>query len=259
MLFTLMPLLTASGLVFFMLLGMVTGHRLGLRHLARGVKAEGTSLGVIESALFALFGLLIAFSFSGASNRYDARRMLIADEVNAIGTAYLRIDLLPAESQPAVRTLFRRYVEARLAVYHTLTDIDTAKNELAKAAGLQQEIWAAAATAARAKDSPASTALLVLPALNNMIDITTTRAMASLAHPPLIIFLLLLGAGILCSLLAGYEMAGATNRKQLHMLIFILVSGLTIYSILELEYPRLGLIRLDRFDEALLTLLESMK
>lgn len=87
--------------------------------------------------MFALFGLLVAFTFGGASSCYDARRMLIADEANAIATAFMRVDLLPAESQSAVRALFRRYVEARPAVHHKLTALDGAEGEMAKASHLQ--------------------------------------------------------------------------------------------------------------------------
>ena len=76
--------------------------------------------------MFSLYGLLLAFSFSGAAGRYDARKQLIVEEANAIGTAYLRVDLLPTETQPAMRAQFRNYVDSRLAVYRDFSDIETA-------------------------------------------------------------------------------------------------------------------------------------
>ena len=72
--------------------------------------------------MFALFGLLIAFTFSGGASRLDTRRQLIAEEANAIGTAYLCLDLLPASDQPALRGLFRDYLDSRLAVYRKLPE-----------------------------------------------------------------------------------------------------------------------------------------
>src|SRR6185369_7365193 len=103
------------------------GQRLG----ASAAKKPGgkVGLGAIEGAIFALLGLLIAFTFSGAAARFENRRHLIVEEANDIGTAYLRITLLPAETQPEIRDLFRRYVDARLSVYQNVNDISVAKAE----------------------------------------------------------------------------------------------------------------------------------
>jgi hypothetical protein len=103
---------------FSLLAGMLilteAGRRIGLRRMAEDPEGVRAGLGAIEAAILALLGLLLAFTFSGAGSRFDARRQLIVDETNAIGTAYLRIDLLTAAAQPELRENFRRYVEARL-------------------------------------------------------------------------------------------------------------------------------------------------
>ncbi len=101
--------------------------------------------------------------------------------------------------------------------------------------------------------------MLLLPALNQMIDITTTRLMATKTHPPMIIFTLLFGLGLASALLAGYSMAGSRSRSWLHMLGFAAVTAIAVYVILDLEFPRLGLIRVDTFDQALMELRESMR
>ena len=92
-----------------------------------------------------------------------------------------------------------------------------------------------------------------------MIDITTTRTMSTQTHPPAIIFALLFGLGLASALLAGYSMAGSKSRSWLHILGFATVMAVAVYVILDLEYPRLGLIRIDAFDQALVELRESMK
>jgi hypothetical protein len=101
--------------------------------------------------------------------------------------------------------------------------------------------------------------MLLLPALNQMIDITTTRTMALQLHPPLIIFGMLFLVALASALLAGYGMAGGKSRRWLHVIGFALVIGLTVYVILDIEFPRYGLIRVDAFDQALVDLLKSMK
>jgi hypothetical protein len=107
---------STGGLFIGMLVFTEAGRRLGLRRLARGSEAAPAGFGVVEGAIFALMGLLIAFTFSGAASRFDTRRHLVVEEANAIGTAYLRLDLLPASTQTALRESFRQYVEARLEV-----------------------------------------------------------------------------------------------------------------------------------------------
>lgn len=249
-------LLLAGGLFLAMLAMQEIGHRLGLRVRKRGGEAAVAGTGVVEGAVFALLGLLIAFTFSGAASRFDERRKLIVEEANAIGTAYLRLDLLPSAAQADLRESFRRYLDARLAVYRAVPDLAKVKAELARAAGLQQEIWTKS-LAATAGVQPAT--MLLLPALNEMFDITTTRTMAGQMHPPGIIFVLLCGLAVLSALLAGYAASGTAARNWVHTIVFALTLAGAVYVILDIEFPRLGLIRVDAFDQVLVDLRHSMR
>jgi len=98
-----------------MLVLIELGRRFRIKHKA---PPESTA---IEGAIFALFGLLLAFTFSGAVERYDRHRELLVEETNAIGTAYLRLDLLPPAAQPALRKLFRDYTTSRLHLYDAVS------------------------------------------------------------------------------------------------------------------------------------------
>ena len=235
------------------------GRRIGLRRMAQDSEGARAGVGAVEGAVFGLLGLLIAFTFSGAASRFDTRRQLIVEETNDIGTAYLRLDLLPVDQQPALREKFRQYVDTRLAVYAKLPDIAAAKEELAKGNRLQGEIWRQAVSASRTQGASPAAPMLLLPALNAMIDITTTRTMAAQMHPPAIIIAMLFGLALASALLAGYAMAAAKSRSWLHMIGFALVTAFAIYVILDMEYPRLGLIRVDAFDQALVEFRQSMQ
>jgi hypothetical protein len=101
--------------------------------------------------------------------------------------------------------------------------------------------------------------MLLLPALNQMIDVTTTRTMTAQMHPPMVVFVMLFGLALAGALLAGYGMAGGKARSWLHMVGFAAVLAGAVYVIIDLEYPRLGLIRVDAFDVALVELRSSMK
>jgi len=249
--------LFAGGLFVGMLLLLEAGRRIGIRRAAADPEGARAGVATVDGAVFGLLGLLVAFTFSGAAARFDARRALIIEETNAIGTAYLRLDLLPPAAQPALRASFQRYVDSRLEVYRKLPNIEEAKAELGRSAIMQGEIWSAALAASREGASSAS--MLLLPALNQMIDITTTRTMASEVHPPAVIFVMLGGLALASSLLAGYGMAGGKTRSWIHMLGFAGIMAVSVYVIVDLEFPRLGLIRVDAFDQALVELRESMK
>jgi hypothetical protein len=238
-------------------LGMVLMLAAG-RWLAKRTGPAEAGAGILDGGVFALLGLLIAFTFAGAAARFDARRQLVVEEANAIGTAYLRLDLLPASTQPALRESFRRYVDARLAVYEKLPDLKAAREELARSTRLQGEIWSQALAACRAEGASPSAVILLLPALNQMIDITTVRTVAAETHVPPIIFAMLAMVALVSSLLAGVGMAGGKTRAWIHMLAFAATLAITLYVILDLEFPRLGLIRLDAFDHVLVEVRQSM-
>jgi hypothetical protein len=251
--------LIAIALFLGILLLLEIGRRIGVRRLTKDPEGARAGTGAVEGAVFALLGLLVAFTFSGAASRFDDRRALIVEETNDIGTAYLRLDLLPASAQPALRDLFRRYVDSRLETYRKMLDPDAAKAELAHSTKLQEEIWRQALAASQMQGAPPSAAMLLLPALNQMIDITTTRTMAAQLHPPMVVFAMLFGLALAGALLAGYGMAGGRARSWLHMVGFAAVLAGAVYVIIDLEYPRLGLIRVEAFDKALVELRSSMK
>ena len=244
------------GLFLGMLLLVELGRRVGARRLADDPEGARAGVGAVEGAVYGLLGLLIAFTFSGAAARFDARRQLIVEEANDIGTAYLRLDLLPAEPRAQLQEKFRRYVDSRLETYRKLPDLRAAEAELARSVGLQNEIWTLALNSARAEAPPAT--MLLLPALNQMIDITTTRTAAARLHPPSVVFLMLGVLALVSSLLAGYGMAGGKTRSWLHMLAYAAITTGGVYVILNLEYPRLGFIRIDAFDQVLVDVRKSM-
>jgi hypothetical protein len=245
-----------------LLVGMVAllelGFRVGRRRVALGM--QGTAgLNVVEGAVFALFGLLLAFTFSAGASRFETRRKLAVEEANAVGTAWLRLDLLPASARPALRELFQRYVDHRIDYYRRFLDQEVAVALRERAMKLQQEVWdqAIAACDAEPRDGPRT--VLVVGALNQMIDITTTRLFAGRTYTPVIVFVVLFALGLGCSLLAGYSMAAAGARSSLHFVAFAVITVLTVYVIFDLEYPRAGFIRLDIYDQALVELRATMK
>ena len=108
--YSIFAVLFAAGVLIGTLIFMELGRRIGQRRAVTDTEAAVVGVGVLDGAVFALLGLLIAFTFYGAASRFDTRRQLAVEEANAIGTAYFRLDILPPDAQPALREKFRRYV-----------------------------------------------------------------------------------------------------------------------------------------------------
>lgn len=252
---------TAAAIALFVgiLLCLSLGRRIGRRAIVRHGAAGMPNIGSLETAVFALLGLMIAFTFSGALSRFDVRRAQAVDEANAIGTAYLRIDLLPASAQPALRESFRNYVDSRIATYRALPDVERSRQELARSQQLQTEIWNQAVTAIRMPEAKPGTDLLVMPALNQMFDILTVRVVATQIHPPLIVYAMLIGLALAAALLAGYQSAAEKGYDWLHKVGFAAIVAFTVYVVLDIEYPRLGWVRLDAIDQLLVNARAGMK
>jgi len=157
-----------------------------------------------------------------------------------------------------LRNVFRQYVEARTAIYRKLPDIEAATLELARSKALQDAIWEKAVAACKTADGPQA-ALLLLPALNQMIDITTTRTVALQTHSPAIVLVLLAAVALAGALLVGHAVAAAPAHSWLHVFIFAAALTATIYVIVDLEYPRAGLIRIEAVDQLLVGLFDNMQ
>lgn len=242
-------------------LGMVViyrgGYRLGRLKLSKEDAALETT-GPVIAAIFALLGLLIAFTFSGAYSRFDARRQLIIQEANAIGTAYLRLDLLPADAQAPLREKFRRYVASRAELYRKLKDVSAALRELAKGTEIEKEIWTQAVAASSGPEYQ-STRMLLIPAVNEMIDIVTSRVAAMQTHPPMLVFIALSIIALLCAGMTGCLAGIGEHPSNLYNITFAAVIAFILYVILDIDHPRYGFVRLDQVNQMLIEMGKMMK
>lgn len=246
-----------AGALFIGMLGCIEiGFRIERKRAAGESAGFWAGTGVITGALVTLLALILGFSFGTAETRFDRRRQMIIEEANAIGTAYLRVDMLPVREQPVLRDLFRKYLDARLEVYANVPEVEKATSKLAQASDISAEIWERSERASRGRTAAE---LLALPAINTMIDIAAARKAVLFHHVPLLIIALLVGLALACSVMIGYRTSIAMKRNLLAAILFALVVSGTFYVILDLEFPRVGLIRLDLEDRILYDLREDLR
>ena len=239
------------------------GRYLGLQYLKKEGVGSMSGLPTIEGAVFALIGLLVAFTISGALQRFDERRQLIVQEANAVMTAYDRLALLGADAR-GLQTALKDYTKARIDLYTMpegfslwqRTEVWSPEQQV-KIGQAKSKLWDAA-IAACPQSGYRVACSLVLPTLSNAFEVARLRAAADERHPPQIIYIMLFGLGLGGSLLAGFGMAAAAARSWIHMVIFAAALAITLYVVTDMEFPRLGLIRLDSFDHFLINAYDAM-
>ena len=205
------------------------------------------------AALFALFGFILAFTFGMSGNRYDNVRNITVQEANDIGTAVLRADLYSDSVRNAFRTDFKTYLEARIAYYENVADtilFYKAKEDAAKAAGA---LWSRVMQQSKLPNMliPSNN---MIPALNSMFDIATTRDVALKARVPDVIVYMLFILALASSFIAGFTSLAIRHKDWIVVAGFALLSSMIIYITLDLGRPLRGIIKSDVGEQAILDL-----
>lgn len=234
------------------------GYRMGKRRLKKYPESKSEGSSVVESSVFGILGLILAFTFTGTLSRYEYRVRLVLQEANAIGTAYLRLDLLPEDTQDKLRPLYREYVQSRINVFEYYDNRQLSNSYFRQSLKLQNQIWEIA-NASVLRDKNPGIITLVLSSTNDMIDVANERLQATRTHPPIIVYILLFTLALASAFLVGQTMAVNQQRPLFYMVIFCVTISVITYVILDLENPRLGLIRIDVGDKVLVETLESIQ
>jgi len=201
------------------------------------VEEERDDFGIILSATLTLLGLLIGFSFSMAISRYDQRKNYEEAEANAIGTEYVRADLLPPGDRARVRELLRMYVDERVLFYTTRDRGGLAKINT-DTAELQNELWATVRPAATGQ--PTAVVALVISGMNDVLNSQGYTQAAWWNRIPLAAWALMAAIAVCCNLLVGY---GARRRDWHIFLILPIAVSLAFFLISDIDSPRGGAIR----------------
>ncbi|MGX5800709.1 bestrophin-like domain [Bradyrhizobium sp. Arg314] len=194
------------------------GRRLGLRFLRRHGADSMPGLPTVEGAIFALMGLLLAFTISGALQRFDERRQLVVQEANAISTAYDRLGLFEGQAGD-LRKKLKEYTKARIDLYQMPHDFSVwqgaevwSRQQQGEIGELKNRLWdAILAACPQANFRPACPQ--TLSTLTTAFEVARLRLGAAEKHPPQIVYAMLFGLGLGGSLLAGFSMATAPARS----------------------------------------------
>jgi hypothetical protein len=251
------PTLLVATIIFILTIACyLLGHRIRIKTIEKNPDHAHADLGAISGTLLALLGLLLAFTFSMSNSRFDNRRQLVIEEANAIGTVILRTEFYPDSIRKVLRAGLKEYVEDRIAFYRAGMNIQKAMDFYIKADEVSKKVWSIAVSYAKTDDATTRTSMLI-PALNEMIDITTTRRAAGEATIPdsIMYFLFILCVG--SAFLLGYE-----QRKKIDWIVvigFSVMLSATIFNIIDLDRPRSGLIKMDKPNEKIVELLQMFE
>jgi hypothetical protein len=244
------------GLLGLLLAGFEVGFRFGLRSLAGPREPSTAEVLTLQSAILGILGLLLGFTFSMSVTRFEARKELVRDEANAIGTAYLRSKLLAPPRRDEMAALFRAYVDSRLVVASPRLDQAGLDEALAEAGRLHARLWSLAVAEAQG-DPRAVTTGLLLQSLNDVIDLHEKRVAALENHVPATLLLLLAVVAVFGLLMTGVSCATVGHRHFAPVLAVAFLIAFTIVIIIDLDSPRRGLIHVSQ--NSMLRLRDSLQ
>jgi hypothetical protein len=207
--------------------------------------------GTIVGATLTLLGLLIGFTFSMATTRYDLRKSLEEEEANAIGTEYVRVDFFPAEVATRVQALLREYTGLRIRFYGTRDRAELMKVNDATTS-LQNQMWAVVAGAAKLQPTPLSA--LASSGMNDVLNSEGYVQAAWWNRIPLAAWTLMFLIALLCNVLLGY---GAHSKEPILSVILPLAVALSFFLVADIDSPRSGVIRVQ--SQNLSALAQSLK
>ena len=238
--------LIAGVLLLSMALAIELGHRLGLRSKGSANEATRDHISGIQSSILGILALLLGFTFSLSLQRFDSRSEAVVEEANAIGTAYLRVQLLPAAMRTEVRALLRDYLDLRVQA-SVLTAVDRTERQdlLAKAGRAQNALWGYAVQALEV-DPNAYTPTLFAESVNQLIDNFGKRDAALSRHVPEVVLLLLYGTFLMTGAIVGFGTGIAGHRPSMVSYVLVVLIVVLVFIILDLDRPRRGLIEVSQ-------------
>jgi hypothetical protein len=224
-------------LTFFSLwLAAWIGGRLGQRKDEQS-EVVREDFRIIQSATLTLLGLIIGFSFSMAIGRYDLRKGYEEAEANAIGTEYVRADLLPPDEASKVRELLRQYTDLRVRFYVT-RDLDELKQIDLRTTQTQNQLWTAASQSATAQPTPVRA--LAVAGMNDVLNSQGYTQAAWWNRIPVGAWCLMFGIAFLSNLLFGY---GVQRVRLMLLMVLPLIVAISFFLIADIDSPRRGVIR----------------
>lgn len=236
----------AGVLLVSTLVAVEVGYRAGWRLKEKTDEASRSHISATQSSTLSLLALLLAFTFSLSLQRFDSRSDQVVDEANAIGTAWLRIDLLPPPLRDDVRRLMRDYVDLRVKSSKVTTaDEGDWRAMVAEAAALQTALWSYAGRAAELAPNPVTSGLFI-QALNEMFDSFGRRDAGLNRHVPEVVLVLLYLVFLITAGIVGFTSGIGGHRPAAVSLVMVALIVVLIYVILDLDRPRRGLIEVSK-------------
>jgi len=250
------PFVIAILILALVILFFWIGLRMRKKAIEKDPEHAKTDIKPINGLLIGLLGLLLAFTFSMSNSRFDDRRHIVIEEANIIGTTILRTDMYPDSIRKLLRSTLKEYVEKRIGVYEAGMDIEKATSEYKAGQAASAKLWRIAVDYSKKDDVTTRTSQLI-PSINEMIDITSTRLAASVGTIPdsIMYFLFILCVGT--SFLLGYDQTGKVD--WIIVVGFALTLSGTVFSIVDLDRPRSGLITTSGPNQMIVELREMFK
>lgn len=233
--------LISLAIIAILLLSVEVGYRVGKRRMRTFPAEQKIDTGSIQGAMLGVLGLLLGFSFAGAAGRFIERQDLIDREANAIGTAYLRADLLHREDAAELKAALFSYLGHRLEISRSV-QFYLSPEDVKKTAADHDRIWAAALKGVESKPAAIN---MVVASVTETLDMHDYRVAAGRKHLPVVILVLLGACSVLTLAVMGYASALGRHRNTLMISSIAILIAAALWTTVDMDWSRIGLIRVS--------------
>ncbi|GAA4422206.1 hypothetical protein [Bremerella cremea] len=242
-----LPTIVIVAILFATMAAIVEiGYRCGRKYESAVSEATRGHVSSIQGAMLGILGLLLGFTFSLSLQRYDNRSVAVVKESNAIGTAYLRTELLPDDIRDSARANIQNYLDLRIEESTVDLSHGDVRKELTKdIADAFEATWKQATDAAKANPNPVLTGLYV-QSLNDVADSFGERDAALGRHVPELVLILLYMTFLMTGLVVGFSAGLSGTRASIAIYVLTLLIVLLVFIVVDLDRPRRGIIEVDQ-------------
>lgn len=233
-------------LLVSMAIAIEVGYRQGLKRQSQATSATKSHVDAIQSSILGILALLLGFTFSLSLERFDSRSQEVVNEANAIGTAYLRAQLLPSELKQEVSKQLKQYVDLRVQESAiSLAEPKPRQQLLDATVSAQNALWNMAIKASEVDPNPVKTGLFI-QALNDVFDHFSSRNANLDRHVPEEVLVLLYVTFLMAGIIIGYSSGYAKHRPSLASYMMVMLIVVLVYIILDLDKPRRGFVEVNQ-------------
>lgn len=233
-------------LIILLALSLEVGYRIGYGQRDRWKDAETGGGSLVLTSMFAVMGLILAFSYAAGVSRHENRKQAVVHEANAIGTAFLRSNLIDEPGRTVLKQALLEYANTRVYKTGVIITNEELKRRIEKTKQRLAMLWPVTEKVVNQRDPPGPIEASLVAAINDVIDMHTTRVAGAVDRLPTAVFWMLILITTASLAIAGFNAGISGQISRWRMTTFVVILAVVLLVIIDFDRPSDGLIRVSQ-------------